>query len=150
MLERLVLEGDVEEGSGFALRATYFITADSDEELDARSAQVRERIPDANWELTRTVSAIVAHDGVRDAVARAFEAAGREFVADPPPLPFATDFGEISRSVPSALIGIGRPGGWEFHTDRGAKQFASADGIEAALTTASVLALSVVRLLGER
>ena len=94
--------------------------------------------------------AIAAHDGVRAAVAQAFEAAGREFVADPPPLPFATDFGDISRRVPSALIGIGRSGGWEFHTDRGAEQFASPDGIEAALTTASVLALSVVRLLGER
>jgi metal-dependent amidase/aminoacylase/carboxypeptidase family protein len=150
MLERMVLEGDVEEGSGFALRATYFVTADSDEELDGASARLRELIPDAKWETTRTVPAIAAHDGVRAAVAQAFEAAGREFVADPPPLPFATDFGDISRRVPSALIGIGRSGGWEFHTDRGAEQFASPDGIEAALTTASVLALSVVRLLGER
>ena len=41
MLERMVLEGDVEEGSGFALRATYFVTADSNEELDGTSARLR-------------------------------------------------------------------------------------------------------------
>lgn len=148
MLERLLLEGDVEEGSGFALRATYFVTADSEEELASHAAELRVQLTEADWETTRAVPAIVADDGVRDAVARAFAAAGRDFVADPPPLPFATDFGDISRRVASALIGIGRPGGWEFHTERGARQFASPDGIEAAVTTASVLALSVARLLG--
>lgn len=149
MLERLLLDGDVEEGSGFALRATYFVTADSEDELDSRAAELRSRLPDADWETIRTVPAIVPDEGVRDAVAAAFAAAGRDFVSEPPPLPFATDFGDISRRVPSALIGIGRPGGWEFHTERGARQFASPDGIEAALATASVLALSVARLLGE-
>jgi hypothetical protein len=89
----------------------------------------------------------VPDEAVRSAVARAFEAAGREFVADPPQLPFATDFGDISCRLPSALIGIGRPGGWEFHTDTGARQFASPEGFEAAMATASVLALSVVELL---
>ena len=68
------------------------------------------------------------------------------FVPDPPPLPFATDFGNISRAVPSALIGVGRDGGWAFHTDEGAEQFASEDGVEAALTSARVLALAAARL----
>ena len=147
MLERMLLEGDVEEGSGFTLRAMYFVTADSQDELKSRADALRARLPGADWQITRTVPTIVPSDDVRDAVASAFAAAGRDFVADPPPLPFATDFADISRRVPSALIGIGRPGGWEFHTERGAQQFASPDGVDAAMATASVLALSVARLL---
>lgn len=150
MLERLLLDGDVEEGSGFALRATYFLTADSEDELDLLAAELRGRLPEARWEATRAVPPIVADADVRDAVAQAFAVLGRDFVADPPPLPFATDFAEISRRVPAALIGIGRPGGWEFHTENGAEQFASPDGVDCALATASVLALSAARLLGER
>ncbi len=73
-------------------------------------------------------------------------AAGREFVAEPPPLPFATDFGNISQRIPAALIGIGREAGWEFHTDEGARQFASRAGEDAALALASVLALAAIRL----
>jgi len=149
MLETLVLDGDVEEGSGLVARATFFLTADSEDELEALAGELRLRMPDAEWTSARTVPGIVPDQGVREAVASAFEAAGRAYVADPPPLPFATDFGDISRRVPSALIGIGRAEGWEFHTDRGAEQFASPDGSEAAITTASVLALSVARLLGE-
>jgi metal-dependent amidase/aminoacylase/carboxypeptidase family protein len=84
--------------------------------------------------------------GVRDAVAAAFEAAGRSFVPDPPPLPFATDFGNISRRAPAALIGVGRAEGWSFHTDEGAEQFASPAGEEAAVVIARVLALSATRL----
>jgi metal-dependent amidase/aminoacylase/carboxypeptidase family protein len=149
MLETLVLDGDVEQGSGLALRATFFLTADSEGELEALAGELRSRLPGAEWETARTVPGIVPDEGVREAVAAAFAAAGRDYVADPPPLPFATDFGDVSRRVPSALIGIGRRDGWEFHTDRGAQQFASPDGVEAAVATASVLALSVLRLLRE-
>ena len=37
---------------------------------------------------------------------------------------------------------MGREGGWAFHTDEGAAQFASSDGEAAALTIAQVLALA--------
>ena len=63
-----------------------------------------------------------------------------------PPLPFATDFGNISRRVPAALIGVGREGGWAFHSDEGAAQFESEDGVEAAIVSATVLALAAARL----
>src|SRR5438132_4643536 len=72
-------------------------------------------------------------------------ALGRDFVDEPGPLPFGTDFGNVSQRVPAALIGIGRPGGWAFHTDEGAAQFEQ-DGIDAALTMARVLALAATRL----
>jgi len=77
-----------------------------------------------------------------------FDAAGRGFEPDPPPLPFATDFGSTSYRAPAALIGIGRPEGWAFHTDEGAAQFASTAGVDvaAAADMATVLALATVRL----
>ena len=73
-------------------------------------------------------------------------ASGRDFVADSPALPFATDFGAVSRRVPSALIGVGRAGGWSFHTPLGEQQFASEDSVTAAIAMAQVLALSASRL----
>jgi metal-dependent amidase/aminoacylase/carboxypeptidase family protein len=83
---------------------------------------------------------------VRAAVAEAFAAVGRSFVPDPAPLPFATDFGNISHRVPAALIGVGNAGGWAFHTDEGAAQFASPAGEAAGLALAQVLGLSAARL----
>jgi metal-dependent amidase/aminoacylase/carboxypeptidase family protein len=94
------------------------------------------------------------YEGVRPdpeltaAVADAFRAIGRDFVTDPPRLPFATDFGNVSRRIPGALIGVGHEGGWAFHTDAGAEQFASPDGEAAGLTIARVLALAAARLGG--
>ena len=48
--------------------------------------------------------------------------------------------------VPSALIGVGRPGGWAFHAPLGEQQFASEDGVASAMTMARVLALASSRL----
>jgi hypothetical protein len=79
-------------------------------------------------------------------VESAHRAAGRDYVEPPMPLPFATDFGSITRRVPSALIGLGRPGGWAFHTPEGAAQFASEDGVQASVDLGTVLALATVRL----
>jgi hypothetical protein len=59
---------------------------------------------------------------------------------------FGADFANVSQRVPAALIGIGRPGGWAFHTDEGAEQFAR-DGEERLLSIAQVLALTSFRLL---
>lgn len=147
MVERLELDGDVEEGTGLVLRAHVLVFADSEAELEQRTAAVIERVPGAEWSRGTIVQGVQPDPRVTSAVASAFEAAGRSFVADPPPLPFATDFGNVSRRVPAALIGIGRPGGWAFHTDDGAAEFASDAGADAALTIARVLALSAVRLV---
>ena len=103
-------------------------------------------MPQASWSLGRLVEAVRPDDRVTAAVASAFRTLGRDFVADPPRLPFATDFGNISRRCPAALIGVGREGGWAFHTDEGAAQFASEAGEEAALTIAQVLALATCEL----
>jgi metal-dependent amidase/aminoacylase/carboxypeptidase family protein len=150
MVERLELDGDVEEGTGLFCSAQVLVFADSADELEERCAALHEAVPGARWQSGRTVEGVRPDEQVTRAVADAISAAGRDFVTDPPPLPFATDFGNVSRRAPAALIGIGRPGGWAFHSDEGAKQFASAEGEQAATAVAQVLALAAARLTEER
>jgi metal-dependent amidase/aminoacylase/carboxypeptidase family protein len=149
MLEWLLLDGDVEDGTGAVTQATFLVWGVGQSELEARAAELHAALPGAAWEEGRLVEGVRPDLAVAAAVADAFRAAGRDFVEDPPPLPFATDFGNISRRVPAALIGVGREHGWAFHTDEGAAQFASQDGEEAALVLARVLALAVARLVVE-
>ena len=146
MLERLELDGDVEEGTGLVLRATFLVFGDADDDLAPGLSAVQGAIPDADWDLGRVVEAVRPNDRVTAAVAAAFQTLGRDFVSTPPRLPFATDFGNISRRCPAGLIGVGREGGWAFHTDEGAAQFASSDGEAAAITIAQVLALAAAEL----
>lgn len=146
MLEQLEVDGDVEEETGLVARATFLVFGDSEDEVEQRLTAVRSALPQATWQLGRLVEAVRPDDRVTEAVADAFRALGREFVPDPPRLPFATDFGNISRRCPAALIGVGRGGGWAFHTDEGAAQFASPEGEAAALTIAQVLALAAADL----
>jgi metal-dependent amidase/aminoacylase/carboxypeptidase family protein len=145
MLERLELDGDVEEGTGLVLRATFLLFGDAEDDVAERVSAVQ-RVLDADWELGRIVEAVRPDTRVTAAVSAAFTALGRDFVSDPPRLPFATDFGNVSRRCPAALIGVGRKGGWAFHADEGAAQFASSDGEAAAITIAQVLALAAADL----
>jgi metal-dependent amidase/aminoacylase/carboxypeptidase family protein len=146
MLERLELDGDVEEGTGLVLRAIFLVFGDEEEDVENGLTALRTALPQASWELGRLVEGVRPNDRVTAAVAGAFRALGKDFVSDPPRLPFATDFGNISRRCPAALVGVGRDGGWRFHTDEGAAQFASPAGDEAALTIARVLALAAAEL----
>jgi metal-dependent amidase/aminoacylase/carboxypeptidase family protein len=145
MLERLVLDGDVEEATGLVAQLTFLLWGSSEEAVGERAAWLRSQLP-GDWQEGRLYEGVRPDSKVTAAVADSFRALGRPFVADPPPLPFATDFGNVSRRVPAALIGVGREGGWAFHTDEGAEQFASRDGEEAGLTIARVLAIAAARL----
>jgi metal-dependent amidase/aminoacylase/carboxypeptidase family protein len=146
MIERLVLDGDVEEGTGLVLTGTLLIFAEDEAGIEPTALAMRSALPGAAWRAGRHVPGIRPDARVTAAVADAFAAAGRGFEPDPPPLPFATDFGSISHRVPAALIGVGRPEGWAFHTDQGAAQFASTAGVDVAADIATVLALATVRL----
>lgn len=146
IVEHLTLDGDVEEGGGLALRAHFLLRADEESKLDELAARLREELPGAVWESDPVVCGLKPNDQVTRAVKDAVLAVGGDFVDEPAPLPFGTDFGNVSQRVPAALIGIGRPGGWAFHTDDGARQFAE-DGEECALDIARVLALASARLL---
>jgi metal-dependent amidase/aminoacylase/carboxypeptidase family protein len=145
IVEHVLLEGDVEDRGGLSLRVHFLLRADEREQLDDLAAVLHAALPGAAWTSDPLVCGLRPDEHVRAAVRDAVHALGREFVEDPSPLPFGTDFGNVSQRVPGALIGIGRPGGWAFHTDEGAEQFA-ADGEEAVLAIAQILALSAVRL----
>jgi metal-dependent amidase/aminoacylase/carboxypeptidase family protein len=146
MIERLVLDGDVEKGTGLVLSGTLLFFADDEAGIERTTFAVRSALTGATWRAGRLVPGIRPDAHVTAAIGDAFAAAGRGFEPDPPPLPFATDFGSISHRVPAALIGVGRPEGWAFHTDQGAAQFASAASVDVAADMATVLALATVRL----
>jgi metal-dependent amidase/aminoacylase/carboxypeptidase family protein len=147
IVEHVLLEGDVEDRGGLSARIHFLLRSDEESELDDLAAPLRAALPDATWEQDPLVCGLRADETVRDAVRDAVLSLGREFVEEPARLPFGTDFGNVTQRVPGALIGIGRPGGWAFHTDEGAAQFA-ADGHEAALAIARILALASARLTG--
>jgi metal-dependent amidase/aminoacylase/carboxypeptidase family protein len=147
IVEHIALDGDVEEGGGLAVRVHFLLRADDEADLDTLAAPLRAALPEAAWKSDPVVCALRPNDQVTQAVKEAVLTLGRHFVDEPGPLPFGTDFGNVSQRVPAALIGIGRPGGWAFHTDEGAAQFEQ-DGQECALSIARVLALASARLLG--
>ena len=127
------------------VECTFLTWAPNQQVLNERAAELRVALA-GEWQDGSV------YQGVRPdaevAAADAYRVLDRPFVSDPAPLPFATDFGNISNRVPAALIGVGREGGWAFHTDEGADQFASRDGEEAGLTLAKVMALATARLTG--
>ncbi|MFN8519632.1 MAG: M20/M25/M40 family metallo-hydrolase [Chloroflexota bacterium] len=145
MLETLAFDGDVEDRTGVGWWARFLLWAPDETGLDELAGWLRERVA-ADWEAGDTVPGIAPDAGVRAVVADAHRAAGRAYVEPPMALPFAADFGVVTRTLPAALVGIGRPGGWAFHTTEGYQQFASEAGLDAAVDTATVLALAAVRL----
>ena len=147
LIERISSDGDVEEGCRVVSRVTFLLFGDSEPALEITKDHVHGRIVDARW---RTVGppyrGIRPDAAVASAARGALEAARRHVVSSPPPLPFATDFGNITHRVAGALIGVGRAEGWQFHTPEGARQFESAAGLECAVGIAEVLALTAVRV----
>jgi metal-dependent amidase/aminoacylase/carboxypeptidase family protein len=148
MLEQMHLDGDVEEGTGLVLTGSFLIFAETEAGIAEHADLLRAGLPGATWREGAQICGIRPSEPVTRAVAKAFAASGRDFVADPPPLPFATDFGNVAQLVPAALIGVGRPGGWQFHTDDGARQFAGPAGEAVARGIAEVVALAA-RTLSE-
>jgi metal-dependent amidase/aminoacylase/carboxypeptidase family protein len=149
MLEQLTLDGDVEEGGGLVARARFLIWSVDEAGLATLAAKLRVALP-ADWSEGPVVPGVVADPFVTQMVFDALRSAGRTPDEDPGPLPFATDFGSVTRRVPGSLVGVGRVGGWAFHTPLGEQQFASDEGIAAATDIAEVLALAAVRLTAPR
>ncbi len=146
MVESALLDGDVEEGSGLTLTVRLLVFGASEDEARALADSLHARFPEAQWTSSAAIAAIRPDERVTASVLAAFRALGRDPETNPSPLPFATDFGNASLRAPAALVGVGRPGGWAFHTDEGAGQFASELGVAMARDIARVVALSVVRL----
>ncbi len=145
MLERLVIDGDVEEGTGLFADATFLLFADEEHELEAAIGELKAALPAGEWSETPRVAGVRADEEVTALVKECFLVVGRDFVDEPPALPFATDFGNISHRAPAALIGIGREGGWGFHTALGAEQFQGEEGRAFVQPYGEIMALAAVR-----
>jgi hypothetical protein len=136
IVEHVQLEGDVEERAmGLSVRNHFLLRSEEEAGLGELAAPLREALPGAFWASDPVVCGLRPDDEVTRAVKDAVLALGRHFVDDPDRLPLGTGFGDVSQRLPSALIGIGRPGGWAFHTDEGAEQF-KRDGEACALSIA--------------
>jgi metal-dependent amidase/aminoacylase/carboxypeptidase family protein len=156
VIESASFEGDVEDGSPCGAELSVLVFASSEEELHRRLHELDDLIRDIGTDggftaQTRVDDSIYAgilpNTVLRSAIASVF---GESYVTAPGELPFATDFGNLSRRAPSALIGIGREGGWPFHTSEGAEEFASQAGRDVAARLALVLASSVSLLTSDR
>ncbi|WP_291037369.1 M20/M25/M40 family metallo-hydrolase [Herbiconiux sp.] len=146
IIESVTLDGDVEESAGMVFEAAFLVFAWSEAELDSLAAELHELIGPASWSTTAEIADVKPDAGVTALVADAFAAAGRDFVSDPPALGFATDFGNVTQVTRAAIVGVGSPDGWRYHTSRGAEEFAGPAGLANAVATAEVIGLSVIRI----
>lgn len=146
IIESVTVDGDVEQSAGMTFEASFLVFAHTAEELEARIAELHETVGGATWTTSGVIDAVRPDAGVTALVAEAFAAAGRDFVAEPPALGFATDFGNVTQVTRAASVGVGHPDGWRYHTPTGAGEFAGPAGKEVAVSTAQVIGLSVITI----
>jgi metal-dependent amidase/aminoacylase/carboxypeptidase family protein len=152
VLESASFEGDVEDGSPCGAQLDVLIFGHDEEELRLRLDELADvaTVSCEGTGLTPTLASggstyagILPNTVLQSAISEVF---GDTYVTAPGELPFATDFGNLSRRAPSAQVGIGRPGGWHFHMEVGAEEFASQDGRAIAVRLAHVLASTVLKM----
>ena len=146
IIESVTVDGDVEESAGMTFEASFLVFAHTVDELETRIAELHETVGEATWSTSGVIDAVRPDAGVTALVAEAFAAAGRDFIAEPPALGFATDFGNVTQVTRAASIGVGHPDGWHYHTPTGANEFAGPAGKEVAVSTAEVIGLSVITI----
>jgi metal-dependent amidase/aminoacylase/carboxypeptidase family protein len=147
MVETAILDGDVEDGVGLTLTVRFLAFSETEAGLDDVLAPAHAALDGAEWSTSSSIAAVRSDAAVNALLDEAFTAAGRTMELDPPVLPFATDFGNVSQRIPAALVGVGRPGGWGFHRDHGVEEFASDQGRELAESIAQVVGLAALRLV---
>jgi metal-dependent amidase/aminoacylase/carboxypeptidase family protein len=119
---------------------------DTERQLDERAEAARLAIPHHSWTALGRTESLTSDPRVAAAAESALRDLGLVPDPDTPMMPFSTDFGNVSRRVPAAMIGLTRAEGWAVHTDEGERQFLSPAGEELAVTMAEVIATAVDRL----
>ena len=119
---------------------------DTERQLNERAEAARLAIPHHSWTALGRTESLTADPRVVAAAESALRDLGLVPDPDTPMMPFSTDFGNVSRRVPAAMIGLTRAEGWAVHTDEGERQFLSPAGEELAVTMAEVIATAVDRL----
>lgn len=136
-----------EDGS---TRLVVRVLGDDREIIEQRAAAARSALAPSSWAPLGLTEGLVSDPRVLRAVEGSFVVLGLHFDAQTPVMPFSTDFGNVSRRVPSAMIGVSREGGWGVHTDQGAELFSSTAGDDVAVTMSEILVLAADRLLRDR
>jgi metal-dependent amidase/aminoacylase/carboxypeptidase family protein len=119
---------------------------DTERQLDERAEAARLAIPHHSWTALGRTESLTSDPRVAAAAESALRDLGLVPDPDTPMMPFSTDFGNVSRRVPAAMIGLTRAEGWAVHTDEGERQFLSPAGEELAVTMAEVITTAVDRL----
>lgn len=155
MVKRAWINGDVEASCPVSAQLQILVFGLSQDEVETRSIALTEavnsigrsaEIPIVLERIGPLYMGIRPNARLATVVHDAMEAVGLEVLFDPLPLPFATDFGNITQRLPSALIGIGRKGGWKFHSLEEAKEFTSETANQVMRETAEVLAVATTYL----
>src|SRR5207248_8535397 len=82
MLERLVLDGDVEEGTALGVECTFLLWGSSEQALEERAVGVHAELP-GNWQEGRVYQGVRPAPELTSAVTNAFRTIERPFVTDP-------------------------------------------------------------------
>lgn len=155
MIKDLWIDGDVEGECHINAQMQVLLFGLTREDVAGRADRLEQAVHAISErsgiaiELRRvgeTYMGVKPNHALTSVVQEAMTETGLEVSYDPPPLPFATDFGNISRRAPSALIGTGRQGGWRFHTLEGAREFGGEDARRVMMEMAEVLARATASL----
>ncbi len=155
IVKDLWMDGDIEAECRVCARMQVLLYGLTRDDVARRAGQLEQAVATIgersglSIDLRRigeTYMGVNPNDTLTSVVQNAMTETGLEVLYDPAPLPFATDFGNISYRAPSALIGTGREGGWRFHTQEGAREFGGADARRVMMATAEVLARSTAYL----
>ncbi len=155
IVKDLWMDGDIEAECRVCARMQVLLYGLTRDDVARRAGQLEQAVATIgersglSIDLRRigeTYMGVNPNDTLTLVVQNAMTETGLEVLYDPAPLPFATDFGNISYRAPSALIGTGREGGWRFHTQEGAREFGGEDARRVMMATAEVLARSTAYL----
>ncbi len=131
----------VDEPVGDVRRVVVRVLGDDATEIEERSAHARDLIVPLSWTPLGLTRGLTSDPAVVAAVESGLGALGLDYDPATPTMPFSTDFGNVARAIPAAMIGISRPEGWAVHTPEGETQFHSPAGDELAVRIAEVLAV---------
>lgn len=138
-----------DEPAGGTRRVVLRVLGDDAAQLAARAERARDRLAPLAWTPLGLTEGLAADPAVAATVESALAVLGVDHDPAPPTMPFSTDFGNVARRLPAAMVGIARPEGWAVHTAEGEAQFRSPAGDDLAVRVAEVLAVAADALTRE-
>jgi len=134
--------------AGQDTKVTLRVLGDDAEEIRKRAEDARAALSPQSWTPLGLTEGLTADDRVAATAEQSLSTLGIPFDPETPRMQFSTDFGNVSRRVPAAMIGFSRPGpeGWAVHMNEGEEQFLSDEGETLALTMSGALAVAADRL----